>query len=54
MLGDLRDSNIIDGLVGLRLCDTSKSTMTTDDGAEEILLVQSDERGNRCHCLECT
>ena len=45
VLGDLRESNIVDGLIGLRLSEMSRSTITTDDGAEEIVLYRAKREG---------
>ncbi len=45
VLGDLQDSNFIDGLIGLRLSEMSRSTITTDDGAEEIVVYRAMREG---------
>ncbi len=44
---NVRESNIVDGVIGLimRLSEASRSTMTTDDGAEEIVVYRAMREG---------
>ena len=48
VLGDLQDSKVVDGLTGIKWScskEVNKSTITTDDGAEEIVVYRAMREG---------
>ena len=48
VLGDLQGSNIVDGLTGIKWScskEVNRSTITTDDGAEEIVVYRARREG---------